>query len=60
MIIDDIFLFFAPIKDCGYSIESPRRGVSDEYSQSMFFRHNQKNNVYPCNPNFSLYKVEVL
>ena len=23
--------------DCGYSLELPRRGISNEYPQSMFF-----------------------
>ena len=31
-----IFLIFAQKIDCGYSLEPPRRGGSNEYSQSMF------------------------
>ena len=31
-----IFLIFAQIIDCGYSLEPPRRGGSNEYPQSMF------------------------
>ena len=31
-----IFLIFAKIIDCGYSLEPPRRGGSNEYLQSMF------------------------
>ena len=34
--------------DCGYSLELPRRGGSNEYPQSMFLGRNKKNNVYPC------------
>ena len=30
------FLIFAENKDCGYSLEPPRRGGSNEYQQSMF------------------------
>ena len=31
-----IFLFSAQNVDCGYSLELPRRGGSNEYPQSMF------------------------
>ena len=31
-----IFLIFAQNIDCGYSLEPPHRGGSNEYSQSMF------------------------
>ena len=31
-----IFLIFAQTIDCGYSLEPPRRGGSNEYPQSMF------------------------
>ena len=31
-----IFLISAQIIDCGYSLEPPRRGSSNEYPQSMF------------------------
>ena len=30
------FLFLLKNKDCGYLLESPRRGDSNEYQQSMF------------------------
>ena len=33
--------------DCGYSLEPPRRGGSNEYPQSMFLSRNKKINVYP-------------
>ena len=32
----DIFHISAQNIDCGYSLEPPRRGGSNEYSQSMF------------------------
>ena len=32
-----IFLISAQNKDCGYSLEPPRRGGSNEYPQSMFW-----------------------
>ena len=43
--------------DCGYSLEPPRRGSSNEYPQSVFLRSNKKNNVYPCKPQFYYIKV---
>ena len=44
----DIFHISAQNIDCGYSLEPPRRGGSNEYPQSMFLSRNKKNNVYPC------------
>ena len=43
--------------DCGYSLEPPRRGGSNQYLQSMFFSRNLKINVYPCKPQFYYIKV---
>ena len=43
--------------DCGYSLEPPRRGGSNEYQQPMFLSRNKKNNVYPCKPQFYYIKV---
>ena len=43
--------------DCGYSLESPRRGASNEYPLSMFLSRIKKNNVYPCKPQFYYIKV---
>ena len=43
--------------DCGYSLEPPRRGGSNEYPQSLFFLQNKKNNVYLCKPPFYCIKV---
>ena len=48
----DIFHISAQNIDCGYSLEPPRRGGSNEYPQSMFLSRNKKNNVYPCKPQF--------
>ena len=42
-----IFHISAQNIDCGYSLEPPRRGGSNEYPQSMFLSRNKKNNVYP-------------
>ena len=43
--------------DCGYSLEPPRRGGSNEYPQSMFLSRNKKNNLYACKPQFYHIKV---
>ena len=48
----DIFRISAQNIDCGYSLEPPRRGGSNEYPQSMFLSRNKKDNVYPCKPQF--------
>ena len=32
--------------DCGYSLEPPPRGGSNEYPQSMFLSRNKKNKAY--------------
>ena len=53
----DIFYISAQNIDCGYSLEPPRRGGSNEYPQSMFLSRNKKNNVYPCKPQFYYIKV---
>ena len=38
----DIFLICDQNIDCGYSLEPPRRGYSNEYSQSMFWAEIRK------------------
>ena len=53
----DIFHISAQNIDCGYSLELPCRGGSNEYPQSMFLSRNKKNNVYPCKPQFYYIKV---
>ena len=45
----NIFHISAQNIDCGFSLEQPRRGGSNEYQQSMFL---SRNNVYPCKPQF--------
>ena len=53
----DIFHIYAQNIDCGYSLEPPRRGGSNEYPQIMFLSRNKKNNIYPCKPQFYYIKV---
>ena len=52
-----IFFIFLLKTDCGYLLEPPRRGSSNEYPQSMFLSRNKKNNAYPCKPQFYCIKV---
>ena len=54
---NSIFRTSAQNIDCGYSLEPPRRGGSNEYPQYMFLGRNKKNNVYPCQPQFYYIKV---
>ena len=51
-----IFFIFLLKTDCGYTLEPPRRGGSNEYPQSMFLSRKKKNNVYPVNPSFTILK----
>ena len=51
------FIFLLKSIDCGYSLDPPPRGGSNEYPQSMFLSRNKKNNVYPCRPQFYYIKV---
>ena len=53
----DIFYISAQNIDCGYSLEPPRRGGSNEYLQSMFLSRSKKNNVNPCEPQFYYIKL---
>ena len=53
----DIFHVSAQNIACGYSLELPQWGGSNEYPQSMFLSRNKKNNVYPCKPQFYYIKV---
>ena len=55
----DFFHISAQNIDCGYSLEPPRRGGSNEYPQSMFLSRNKKNNVYPCKPQLYYIKVRL-
>ena len=52
--IFDIFLTFAQNIDCGYTLEPPRRGGSNEYPQSMFWSKNKKNRYTPAYPSFAI------
>ena len=53
----DIFHISAQNIDCGYSLETPRRGGSNEYPQSMFLSRNNKIMCTPVNPSFYYIKV---
>ena len=53
----DILHISAQNLDCGYLLEPPHKGSSNEYPQSMFLSRNRKNNVYPCKPQFYYIKV---
>ena len=46
----DIFHISAQNIDCGYMLEPPHWGGSNEYPQSMVLSRNKKNNVYSCKP----------
>ena len=51
----DIFHISAQNIDCGYSLEPPRRGGSNEYPQSMFMNGNKKKIMYtPVNPSLTI------
>ena len=50
----DIFHISAQNIDCGYSLEPPRRGGSNEYAQSMFWAEIRKIMYTPVNPNFTI------
>ena len=58
--INDNFHISAQNIDCGYSLEPPQRGGSNEYPQCMFLSRNKKNNLYPCKPQFYYKKSGVL
>ena len=47
-----IFLIFAQNIDCGYTLEPPRRGDSNEYPHSMFWSKNKKIRYTPSYPSF--------
>ena len=54
---NDSFLISVQNIDCGYSLEPPWWGGSNEYPQSMFLSRNKKNSVYPIKP--KLYYIKV-
>ena len=57
--IFDIFLIFAQNIDCGYTLEPPCQGGSNEYPQSMFWSKNKKNRYTPVYPSFAIHKSGV-
>ena len=48
------FLFLLQNIDCGYSLEPPRRGDSNEYPQSLFWSKNKKNKYTPVYPSLTI------
>ena len=53
-----MFLIFAQNIDCGYKLELPCRGGSNQYPQSMFWSKNKKIGIQLHTP-VLLYKSEV-
>ena len=51
---NDIFNSLAQNIHCGYTLEPPHRGGSNEYPQSMFWSKNKKNKYTPANPSFTI------
>ena len=52
--ISIFFYISAQDIDCGYSLEPPRWGGSNEYPQSMFWAEIRKIMYTPVNPSFSI------
>ena len=52
--IFDYFLIFAQNIDCGYTLELPQSGSSNEYPQSIFWSKNKKIMYTPVNPSFTI------
>ena len=50
----DMFPISAQNKDCGYSLEAPGRGGSNEYPQSLFWAEIWKIMFTPVNPSFTI------
>ena len=50
----DIFLIVAQNIDCGYILEPPWRGCSNEYPQCTFWSTNKKNMYTLAEPRFSI------
>ena len=48
-----MFNIFAENIDCGYTLEPPGRGGSNEYPRSMFWIKNKKNRYTPSSLNKS-------
>ena len=54
----NIFIIFAQNIDCGYTLEPPQGGGSNEYPQSMFWSKNKKKGI-PLRTPVLLYKSGV-
>ena len=52
--ISDIFHISAQNIDCGYSLEPPHRGGSNEYPQPLFWAEIRKIMYAPVNPSFTI------
>ena len=50
----DIFYIIAHNIDCGYTLEPPRQGSSNEYPQSMFWTKDKKNRFTPAYPSVAI------
>ena len=50
----DIFHISAQNIDCEYSLEPPRRGVSNEYHNLSFWAEKRKIMYTPLNPSFTI------
>ena len=48
------FFIFAHDIDCGYTLEPPQRGGSNEYPQFMFWSQNKKSMYTSVNPSFTI------
>ena len=53
----NIFHIFAQNIDCGYTLEPPQWGGSNEYPQSMFQSKTMKIMYDPVNPNFTIWVI---
>ena len=49
----NVFNIFTQNIDCGYLLEPPCRGCSNEYPQSAFWIKSKKNRYTPVNPTFT-------
>ena len=50
----EIFNIIAQSINCGYTLEPPRRGGSNDFPQSMFLIKTKKNRYTPENSSFSI------
>ena len=55
----DIFHISAQNIDCGYSLEPPHQGSSNEYPQSMFWAEIRLIMYTPVNPSFTRYNNKI-